>query len=250
MKKVNLILGVSMTITVMLSSCGGASNEVQTGKEGATSKEEIIIKLSENSKEVTIGKQIWMTENLNLNIFRNGDTIPQAKTNHKWQIAGENNQPAWCYYNNDSANGEKYGKLYNWFAVNDSCGLAPLGWHIPSDSEWLTLLSIIGGKDLPNNKITLQSGNNLGGKELAGNKMKSKSGWEKNGNGTNEIGFSAFPGGYRDYPGHFESLGYGCNWWSSTIYSLDFAWYIYLINDGGSALRYYMGLQAGFSVRC
>jgi uncharacterized protein (TIGR02145 family) len=140
--------------------------------------------------------------------------------------------------------------LYNWYAVNDSRGLAPAGWHIPSDSEWSTLLNNIGGKDLPSNKITLPSGNNIGGKDLAGNKMKSTSGWVKNGNGTNEIGFSGFPGGYRDYPGHFESLGYGCFWWSSTIYSSDFAWYIYLINDGGGALRYYYGLEGGHSVRC
>ena len=80
--------------------------------------------------------------------------------------------------------------------------------------------------------------------------MKSTSGWEKNGNGTNEIGFSGFPGGYRDYPGVFECLGSGCNWWSSTVYSSDFAWYICLINDGGGAYRYYMGLEGGFSVRC
>ncbi len=78
----------------------------------------------------------WSKKNLNVSKFRNGDNIPEAKTNEEWNKAGENKQPAWCYYNNDSLNGAKYGKLYNWYAVNDSRGLAPLGWHIPSDVEW------------------------------------------------------------------------------------------------------------------
>jgi uncharacterized protein (TIGR02145 family) len=232
MKKASLILASALIINILLSSCGDAFNEVNTEKEGAISKEEIIIKLSENSKEVTIGKQIWMTENLNVNIFRNGDSIPQAKTNQEWQLAGENKQPAWCYYNNDPANGAKYGKLYNWYAVNDSRGLAPEGWHIPKDSEWTTLI------------------NNIGGKDLAGNKMKSSSGWVKNGNGTNEIGFSGFPSGFRDYPGLFESLGYGCYWWSSTVYHSEFAWYHHIYYDGGLALRHYYGFEGGNSVRC
>jgi uncharacterized protein (TIGR02145 family) len=84
--------------------------------------------------EIIIGKQIWMTENLNLDKFQNGDSIPEARTIEEWMNACENKQPAWCYYNNDSTNGEKYGKLYNLFAVIDSRGLAPEGWHIPLDS--------------------------------------------------------------------------------------------------------------------
>ena len=85
------------------------------------------------STEITIGRQVWMTENLNVDKFRNGDPISHAKTDEEWVKAGENGSPAWSHYDNDPANGEKYGKLYNWYAVNDSRGLAPEGWKIPSD---------------------------------------------------------------------------------------------------------------------
>jgi len=97
------------------------------------------------SQTVTIGTQVWMTKNLDVATFRNGDPIPEAKTSDEWLEAGENEQPAWCYYDNDPANGEKYGKLYNWYAVNDSRGLAPDGYHIPSEAEWTILIIYLGG---------------------------------------------------------------------------------------------------------
>lgn len=81
---------------------------------------------------VKIGNQIWMTENLDVNTFRNGEEIPEARTNSQWMKAGEEQMPVWCYYNNDPLNGKKYGRLYNWHAVNDPRGLAPTGWHIPT----------------------------------------------------------------------------------------------------------------------
>ena len=87
--------------------------------------------LSQSSKKVKIGSHVCMTENVNLSVFRNGDPIPEAKTIDEWLKAGEEGKPAWCYYDNDPTNGKKYGKLYNWYAVNDSRQLAPDGWHIP-----------------------------------------------------------------------------------------------------------------------
>jgi uncharacterized protein (TIGR02145 family) len=78
----------------------------------------------------------WMAENLSTSKFRNGDNISQARNAAEWRRAGEKKQPAWCYYNFDPTNDGKYGKLYNWFAVNDSRGIAPNGWHIPSINEW------------------------------------------------------------------------------------------------------------------
>jgi len=83
-------------------------------------------------KEIQIGTQIWMEENLNLEKFRNGESIPKITTEKDWKDAGFDKKPAWCYYNFDQMNGSTYGKLYNWWAVNDSRGLAPEGWHIPS----------------------------------------------------------------------------------------------------------------------
>ena len=96
-------------------------------------------------QSVTIGKQMWMTRNLDVSIFRNGDPIPEAKTEGDWKAYNQAGEPAWCYYNNDHANGVKYGKLYNWHAVSDPRGLAPKGWHIPSDQEWTVLTDYLGG---------------------------------------------------------------------------------------------------------
>jgi uncharacterized protein (TIGR02145 family) len=93
-----------------------------------------------NAQTITIGTQVWMTENLNVEKFRNGDPIPEAKTEGEWKAYGEAGEAAWCNYDNDPKNGEKYSKLYNWYAVSDPRGLAPQGWHIPSDEEWGCLL--------------------------------------------------------------------------------------------------------------
>ena len=82
----------------------------------------------------------WMPKNLTTSTFRNGDSIPEVKVDKEWFEAAKEGRPAWCYYNNDPANGKTYGKLYNWYAVNDARGLAPKGWHIPTDREWQILV--------------------------------------------------------------------------------------------------------------
>jgi uncharacterized protein (TIGR02145 family) len=105
-----------------------------------------------NYKKVNIGGDNWMRENLNVSRFRNGDIIPEAKTDKEWATAFENGQPAWCYFENDSINGQMHGKLYNWYAVKDPRGLAPLGWHIPSDEDWNRLIDSLGGYS---NAVTL-----------------------------------------------------------------------------------------------
>ena len=86
-----------------------------------------------NYKTKTIGQQEWIVQNLNTSTFRNGDEIYHAKTDKEWIKAGMEKKPAWCYYKNNPANGEKYGKLYNFYAINDKRGLAPEGYHIPTD---------------------------------------------------------------------------------------------------------------------
>jgi len=96
---------------------------------------------------MVIGTQTWKTLNLDVATFRNGDPIPEAKTDEEWKAAGENKQPAWCYYENDPMNGTNYGKLYNWYALNDLRGLAPTGWHIPTDLEW-TVLSMLAWAEI------------------------------------------------------------------------------------------------------
>jgi uncharacterized protein (TIGR02145 family) len=181
---------------------------------------------------VKIGNQVWMTENLNVERFRNGDPIPEAKTAEEWKRAGEKKQPAWCYYDNDPKNGAKYGKLYNWYAVKDSRGLAPTGWHIPSDAEWTKLTDFLGGID------------------AAGTKMKSTSGWVQNGNGTNSSGFNGLPGGYRGSSGTFNDIGELGTWWNSSEDGTDGAWYRYLGCGSGNVSRGDYPKRDGFSVRC
>ncbi len=185
------------------------------------------------AQTVTIGNQVWMTKNLDVDKFRNGDPFPQAKTAEEWKAARDIKQPAWCYYNNDPANGAKYGKLYNWYAVNDPRGLAPVGYHIPTDEEWTVLIDYLGGKD------------------VAGEKMKSTSGWKGSGNGTNESGFSGLPGGGRDGSGAFDDIGEYGTWWSSTEGSTGLAWGRFLGYGDGDVSRYGDGSKReGFSVRC
>ena len=180
-------------------------------------------------KEVKIGQQVWMAQNLNVDKFRNGDPIPEAKSEEEWIKAGNNKQAAWCYYNNDSSNGTKYGKLYNWYAVNDPRGLAPKGWHIPSDKEWDVLTN---------------------GKFQAGAKMKSKEGWNYNGNGTNSSGFSGLPGGYRGSNGAFSPISLYGYWWSSTENVTSDAWDRRLSYNSGIVDRASISKGMGFSVRC
>jgi uncharacterized protein (TIGR02145 family) len=96
-------------------------------------------------KTVVIGTQMWMAENLNVDRFRNGDTISEAKTKEEWTTALENKHPVWSYNDYDSINGKKYGKLYNWYAVNDSRGIAPEDWHVPTELEFVNLINELGG---------------------------------------------------------------------------------------------------------
>jgi len=181
-------------------------------------------------EEVKIGDQIWMTRNLNVDKFCNGDPIPEAKTNEEWIKAGENGEPAWCYYDNDPENGEKFGRLYNWYAVNDFRGLAPEGWYIPSDDEWMTLVDYLGGEI------------------EAGEKMKSTSGWNDDGNGTNESGFSGLPAGDRN--GSFYDFGKCGYWWSSTEEASHSAWNRYLDYRDGNVYSFNYDKDGGLSVRC
>ena len=182
---------------------------------------------------IKIDNQVWSNENLNVDHFRNGDIIPEAKTAEEWKAAGNAKRPAWCYYDNDPKNGNKYGKLYNWYAVNDTRVLAPAGWHVPSDAEWTILSTFLGGED------------------VAGIKMKSTSGWNDNGNGTNSSGFSGLPGGYRGYDRNFSSVGYDGSWWSASEYNETDAWYRELYYSYYSNLsRSKANKFYGFSVRC
>ena len=185
----------------------------------------------ENINYIRIGNQIWQTKNLNVDKFQNGDPIPQVLTDEEWEQRTKDGKPAWCYYNNDPENGEKYGKLYNWWDVNDQRGLAPKGFHIPSNSEWQELINFLGGK------------------MVAGNSLKNTSGWKNNGNGTNDSGFSALPAGKRYLFGSFESFDQGY-WWSSTESNTYMAWFYLLYFNDGEVIENQAYKDAGMYVRC
>jgi len=179
--------------------------------------------------EIKIGDQTWTTKNLDVDTYCNGDSITHVEDEEEWANLTTG---AWSYYENESGIGKKYGKLYNWYAVNDPRGLAPTGFHIPTDNEW-TILS-----------------ENLGGASEAGTKMKSSSGWKNNGNGTNTTGFAGLPGGFRNNYGFFYNIGALGYWWSSSEYDSSLAWFRSLFNNNGYVSRNYYYKHFGFSVRC
>ena len=176
-----------------------------------------------------IGNQIWITQNLKVKKYRNGDVIPQIQNSSEWSTLTTG---AWCYYNDDPSQ----GVLYNWYAVNDSRGLAPSGWHIPSNEEWISLHDYLGGPS------------------WAATKMKNQTGWSQN-NGSNESGFSAIPEGYRLSGGPYECLDVNGKakdafWHTSTEYSLSNSKYTSLIHNINTPLFGNNDKRYGLSVRC
>jgi len=167
----------------------------------------ISAKISQNltvydNESVQIGRQIWMGYNLDVDRYRNGDSIPEIRNVNTWDSSYVHQIGAWSNCKNEPERGAEYGNLYNWFAVADKRNLAPEGWHIPSENEWDELINYLGGKY------------EAGWKLMEAGTVHWKS---PNGYATNETGFSALPGGFIDvrynYCDHLHEKGY---WWSST----------------------------------
>ena len=187
-----------------------------------------------NYKTLVISNKVWMAENLNVSHYRNGETIPEASTAGEWDRYGESKTGCWCYYNFNPENGRKYGRLYNWYAVNDPRGLSPYGWHIPKDVEWLVFTSIPGKS------------------AKAGVAMKSADKWgddENHCSGTNETGFDGLPGGSREVDS-FIGIGKIGQWWCSTESEVGFARIRSLACDSDDLWLHTCLKQCGNSVRC
>jgi uncharacterized protein (TIGR02145 family) len=181
---------------------------------------------------VTIGTQHWMYRNLDVDHYRNGDSIPEVRDSAQWLNLKTG---AWCYYNNDPANGAIFGKLYNWYPVNDPRGLAPEGWHVSSDVEWTSLTEYLGGDTLAGGKL----------------KEAGTTHWySPNTGATNYSGFSALPGGYRYYYGTFYDVGDYGHCWSSTYYGTTYEWARLLYYYDASIYRIIGRKESGHSVRC
>lgn len=193
-------------------------------------------------KTIVIGTQEWMAENLKATHYRNGELIPVVTINNTW---GNLTTGSTCWYNNDSAGYNcPYGMLYNWYAASDFRNLCPTGWHVPSDSEWNTLIGYLDPSFNPM-AFGIQS-------SLAGVKMKSIGTlhWNSpNVPSDNSSGFSGLPGGYRVNFGQFN-LGNDGAWWSSSERDTNAAWIRDLGFDDGRVDRYVNFKTYGYSVRC
>lgn len=201
---------------------------------------------------ITIGTQVWSKTNLNVARYRNGDIIPEVKDRSQWANLTTG---AWCWYNNDSAtNAANYGRLYNWYAVNDSRGLCPAGWHVPSDSEWTTLTTYLGGNYVAGGKMKLK-----GSVFFSGSRDLAR--WNNPNAGANNLSdFSGLPGGARNANGAFgfndvlasATIGNSGYWWSSTADNVtNYVWCRRLIYISDEVFRdRFINKAYGYSVRC
>jgi len=198
-----------------------------------------------NYPTVTIGNQIWMTENLRTTKYRNGDPINEVASGSSWATL---NTGAWCSYNNSSTILTNYGRLYNFYAVADSRKLCPTGWHVPTDAEWDTLARFLY---------------NTGINATAAKRLSSTTNWLSSTNTgavgntdypteRNKTGFTAMPAGYRDNTGAYNGEGNYGQWWSATECGNigNDAWARNIWYDVHYLYRYGTDKENGFSVRC
>jgi len=220
-------------ILMLAISCKKENNTIHSTPVSVNSSSDAI---AGKYSSVIIGTQKWMARNLDVTHYRNGDRIPQVQDPIKWMKLTTG---AWCWFNNDSATGAFYGRLYNWYAVNDQRGLAPKGWHVPDGAEWDALSTFLSSK--------------VGGKLKDTGTIESGTGvWHApNSGATNESRFTGLPGGYRsNIDGSFYSIGYAGYWWTSGEKDPANAWFQKLFYtsrklDSNSASK-----DVALSVRC
>ncbi len=195
-------------------------------------------------KTVKIGNQEWMAENLKVTHYRNGEAIPNIKLNSKWKSTKIG---AYCSYKNEDKNAKKFGYLYNWYAIADSRNIAPEGWHVPTDEDWIDLAIYLGMNP------TEAEGTHIRGTDEGG--MLKESGimnWKKPNTGaSNQSGFSALPGGWRGTGrGRFVGLHKSTYFWSSSEMNPKNIWVHSLYSDKSEIFRSFITKGKGFSVRC
>lgn len=209
---IKILSGTSVLTLIVLSSCLRGVKDID----------------GNSFNIVKIGTQEWMGENLNVSRFRNGDIIEEAKTPGEWIMLVREGKPAWCLQHDN--NSGKYGKLYNWYAVNDPRGLAPKGWHVPSDEEWKKLTDYLGG-------------------EISAAFSLRATGLKSSGE-NNETGFSGLPAGFCNPEGIFSGLGSHGYWWTSSEVSGTLAWGRFLDYARSSVNSMVWKKDNGLSVRC
>jgi len=199
---------------------------------------------------VQIGDQCWFAENLRTEHYANGDAIPGELSNSEWSNADDTNLGAQAVYNNDVSNLADYGRLYNWYAVDDARGLCPSGWHVPTDGEFMTLEMELGMSESEANGIGWRGTDQ-------GTQMKSSASDSPAWNGTNTSGFSGLAGGGRFNDGGFGGGGSTGVFWSASasgFFDQDdagaFAWIRCLLGGSGEVDRFTNFHRHGHSVRC
>ena len=198
---------------------------------------------------IQLGDQLWMAENLKVTHYRNGEEIPTGFNDSGWINLNDTETGAYAVYNDDPVNAETYGNLYNWYAVDDSRGVCPEDFHIPTDEEWMELEMYMGmsyeeAHD-SDNRGTDQ------GSQLAGNADLWFSGSLENDPAFGSSGFTALPGGYRSYGnGYYIFVGEIGWFWSSTAYNNNRAWHRVLSYDNSDVNRSSIFKRSGSSVRC
>lgn len=179
------------SLLILSSSCKKDEND-------NPSQSDTVIDIDGNVyHSVTIGSQVWMVENLKVTKFNDGTNIPNVTGALAWSNLVT---PGYCYYNNDAANKNKYGNLYNWYAVNTG-KLCPTGWRVPTDADWTTLTNYLGGENIVGSKLKEKGTSNW---------------WSPNAEATNETGFTGLPGGNRAINGSFGFTGIYGFWWSTS----------------------------------
>jgi uncharacterized protein (TIGR02145 family) len=181
---------------------------------------------------ITIGTQVWMVENLKVTHYRNGELIPNVTNNKEWSKLKTG---AYCDYENSPEKGKTYGKLYNWYTIVDPRNICLTGWHIPTDAEWETLSTYLGGRGVTGGKLK-----EMGTTHWKGNNKDAK----------NDSGFTALPGGNRGINGKYYQISDGSNFWSTTEHTSSTAWTWYIHYNHNNVLRAHFYKICGFSVRC
>lgn len=222
------ILAIFGAVIILMNSCKKNNNNGSSPLPGT------VTDIDGNVYHtIKIGTQMWMVENLKTTRFNDGTSIPLVSDFKAW---GNLSTSGYCWYNNDpSTYKTTYGALYNWYAINTG-KLAPKGWHIPTDPDWIILTTFLGGVNV------------AGGKMREAGEVHWKT---PNTGATNSSGFTALPGGGRHWiDGSFGGIGSASNFWSSTELDSTNAWGQLIYYDSAYVYHAYGKKTFGFSCRC
>ena len=230
-----------IVLTLLIFSCKKDKEETPIQETGTVTDVEGNV-----YKTIKIGDQWWMAENLKCTKYSNGSFIQIVSDNSEWTTTAKG---AYCNYDNKTDYISTYGRLYNWFAINDSNQLAPQGWHIATDADWKTLERELGMSEAEANTLGWR-----GTKEAEKLKIESPLGWTEVSPvwSNNSSGFTALAGGCRLFNGIWSDPGLFATgfWWTASVHDSNEAWYRYLDKKNSDIFRSHTYKNYGLSVRC